>query len=203
MLALDHLAVAAQTLEAGRETVESALGVQLQPGGSHPHFGTHNMLLGLGDGLYLEVIAIDPEAPPPGQPRWFGLDRFAGPPRLTNWICRTGDMRDALAHWPEAGRPTALARGDLRWQMAVPDDGLLPFDGLFPALIEWQCAEHPAQRLPDAGCRLVRLTLHHPRAERLAALLQPGLADARVAVLPGAPCLRAEIETPYGLRVLT
>lgn len=78
MLELDHLAVAAETLEDGREAVETALGVRLQPGGQHPHFGTHNMLLGLEDGLYLEVISIDPAAPKPGYARWFDLDRFEG-----------------------------------------------------------------------------------------------------------------------------
>lgn len=37
-------------------------------------FGTHNRCLGMEDGIYLEVIAVDPEAPPPSRPRWFGLD---------------------------------------------------------------------------------------------------------------------------------
>ncbi|MEL6648491.1 MAG: VOC family protein, partial [Pseudomonadota bacterium] len=45
MLELDHLAIAAETLEDGREAVEAALGVSLQPGGQHAHFGTHNLLL--------------------------------------------------------------------------------------------------------------------------------------------------------------
>ena len=77
MLELDHLAVSGETLEAGRAHVEDALGVTLQPGGQHRHFGTHNLLLGLEDGLYLEVITVDPSAPDPDYPRWFDLDRFA------------------------------------------------------------------------------------------------------------------------------
>jgi hypothetical protein len=43
--------------------------------------GTHNRLLKLGEGFYLELIAIDPQAPPPGRPRWFGLDRLELPVR--------------------------------------------------------------------------------------------------------------------------
>jgi len=41
------------------------LGVPFQPGGRHDVFGTHNALLGLADGLYIEAIAIaiDPDAP--------------------------------------------------------------------------------------------------------------------------------------------
>ena len=49
MLILDHIAVAATDLGHGTKWVEQALGVPMQPGGQHAHFGTHNTLLGLGD----------------------------------------------------------------------------------------------------------------------------------------------------------
>jgi hypothetical protein len=96
---LDHLAVAAENLGEGRALVEEALGLALQPGGQHAHFGTHNLLMGLADGLYLEVIAVDPEAPAPGYPRWFDLDRFHGAPRLADLGARL--TRLVVAH-PEA-----------------------------------------------------------------------------------------------------
>ncbi|RKF14921.1 VOC family protein [Roseovarius spongiae] len=204
MMELDHLAVACETLEEGQAAVEEALGVTLQQGGKHAHFGTHNMLLGLEDGLYLEVIAIDPEAPAPAWPRWFDLDRFSGKPRLTNWICRTDDLAALRADLPEAGAPVPLERGDLRWTMAVPADGVLPYDNLFPPLIEWGAGvAHPAGALRPSGCRLARLVVSHPEAEALADRLYPHLHDARVAFESGAPGLRAEIETPSGARVLT
>ena len=123
---MDHIAVAATTLEEGREAVEDALGVVLQSGGQHEHYGTHNLLLGLEDGLYLEVIAIDPDAPVPTYPRWFDLDRFEGRARPHIWICRTNDLASAVSRFPEAGLPVSLERGDLRWQMAVPSTGILP-----------------------------------------------------------------------------
>lgn len=201
-LALDHLAVAAETLEEGTEAVEAALGVTLQPGGQHAHFGTHNRLLGLADGLYLEVIAIDPDAPAPEYPRWFDLDRFAGRPRPQVWICRTDDLDGFVAAHPGAGQAVALARGDLRWRMAVPETGVLPYDNAFPAVIEWQGEAHPAARLAASGCALRRLVVAHPEAAALGRELADGLSDARVVLEPGAPALRAEIDTPNGLRVL-
>ncbi len=201
-LALDHLAVAAETLEEGAAAVEAALGVALQPGGRHAHFGTLNRLLGLEDGLYLEVIAIDPDAPAPAFPRWFDLDRFAGRPRPRAWICRTGDLDGLVAAHPGAGHPVALARGDLSWRMAVPETGVLPYDNVFPAVIEWQGEAHPAARLMPSGCALRRLVVSHPRAAALEAELAGALRDARVAFEPGVPALRAEIDTPVGLRVL-
>lgn len=202
MLELDHLTIAAETLEEGRTYVEDALGAALQPGGQHAHFGTHNMLLGLEDGLYLEVITVDPSAPPPDCPRWFGLDRFRGKPRMTNWICRTNDLSALVERHPQAGQPMALARGDLRWQMAVPSDGILPFDGAFPAVIEWSGAAHPAKRLDASGCRLLRLTIRHPDATDLQSTLAAEFADDRVAIEVGDPAFCAEFDTPAGRRVL-
>lgn len=203
MLELDHLAVAGTDLEAAAAAVQASLGVVMRPGGRHDVFATHNRLLGLADGLYLEAIAADPDAPAPGRPRWFDLDHFSGAPRLSNWICRVPDLDAALAELPASvGRPVALCRGDLRWRMAVPEDGRLPFDNLFPALIEWQGEAHPAQVLPASGCALRRLEITHPRASDLAALLDGRLQDPRVEIRPGPAGLAAEFATPGGLRRL-
>lgn len=200
---LDHLAVAAERLDAAVVHVEAALGVKMGPGGHHARFGTHNQLLGLEDELYLEAIAVDPQAKAPPDARWFDLDRFAGPPRLANWICRVADLDAALAVLPGAGRAVDLARGDLRWRMAVPRDGILPFDGMFPALIEWQVAVLPGQTLPGSGCRLRKLDLCHPRAGALAELLAPFLEDERVVFREGDAEMRALFDTANGQRVLT
>ncbi|WP_413221448.1 VOC family protein [Tritonibacter mobilis] len=198
---LDHFAIAAKTLAEATAHIEEALGVPLQPGGAHAVFGTHNRLLGLADGLYLEAIAVDPEATSQRQPRWFDLDRFAGAARITNWICRSSDLDSTLAALPvDAGAPVSLTRGDLSWQMAVPKSGILPYDNIFPALIQWQ-GPHPAPRLTQQGCSLRRLVVSHPEAQALAELLP--LGDARVVFEPGPAALRAEIDTPHGLRHLS
>src|SRR5438270_709897 len=57
---LDHLVVAAATLEEGEDYVETRLGARPLRGGRHVAMGTHNSLLKLGEKTYLEVIAIDP-----------------------------------------------------------------------------------------------------------------------------------------------
>jgi hypothetical protein len=202
ILELDHLAVVTRDLNEGRAVVEAELGVVLQPGGQHARFGTHNLLLGLADGLYLEVIAIDPEAPDPGVARWFDLDQRQGVARLGNWICRSNDLSAMLSRFPEAGAPVALSRGDLNWRMAVPRDGRLPFDNCFPALMQWECAAHPAVGLTPSGCRLLRLIVAHPEAAELSAQLQPVLTNERIVFEVGSPGLKAEIMTPSGLRVL-
>ena len=79
---LDHLVIAAADLESGKAWLEDRTGLKMQPGGEHAYFGTHNALLGLR-GSYLEVIALDPAAPAPAYPRWFGLDEGEMQERLT------------------------------------------------------------------------------------------------------------------------
>lgn len=199
MITFDHIAVAGETLAAATAHVEKALGVPLQPGGEHAIFHTHNTLLGLEGDLYLEAIAVNPNAPTPDRPRWFDLDHFSGAPRLTNWICRCDDLDATLAGLPDGfGVPVDLQRGDLRWRMAVPLDGMLPYDNCAPALIEWLGDAHPAPRLTQQGCRITALEVHHPQASVLGALLAPILADGRISFHIGKAKLAAQIATPEG-----
>ncbi|MGB5559162.1 MAG: VOC family protein [Paracoccaceae bacterium] len=204
LLEPDHLAICAETLAEGVAYVEDLLGVPLEPGGEHVFMGTHNRLLSLGPEFYLEVIAINPDAASPGRARWFDMDRFSGPPRLTNWICRTQDLPRALALAPAGiGRVIPAARGDLRWQMVVPDDGRLPFDGAFPALIAWEGTAHPSGQLPDRGCRMTALEIQHPQADDLGRRLQTMLDMANNQVRSGPEKrLIATIDTPTGPKIL-
>ena len=203
-LTLDHLAVTCRTIEEGVSYVEAVLGVEMSPGGQHPVMGTHNALVSLGPDAYLEVIAIDPDQAAPLHRRWFDLDRYAGPPRMTHWICATDDLEDALADAPEgSGNPIELSRGDLSWRMAVPATGILPFDAAMPALIEWDTDLHPNTRLPDHGLRLARLDVFHPEADRLLGAF-PALYNLDRVTLREGPEKRliASISTPEGIRVL-
>ena len=158
---LDHLVVAARTLEEGAAWVESALGVAPIAGGKHALMGTHNRVLALDVRRYLEVIAIDPEASPPSRPRWFGLDepatreRLARGPALLHWVARVPDIDAALRDYPEAVEVLDLTRGDFAWRIGVPRDGRLPCGGACPTLIQWKGSVHPADRLLPSDCALV------------------------------------------------
>lgn len=204
MIAFDHIAVAATSLDDGARVLEATLGVPLEPGGRHAQMGTHNRLLSLGPGEYLELIAIDPEGVPPGRPRWFGLDDFTGAPRPQSWILRTDALESALARAPEGtGVPTLFRRDALSWRFALPDSGVQPFDGIAPALIEWGAGvPHPSARLPDRGVRLAMLALRHPEPEALRAALAPLTDDPRLRIDPGPPGIVAHFDTPKGRKVL-
>ena len=212
-IALDHLVVAARTLAEGTAYVTHRLGVAPGGGGRHPGMGTHNRVLGLGRSLYLEVIAIDPQAPVPEWPRWFALDdpavrqRLAQRPRLAAWVARTdsiAQLADAVYDRPATIRP--MQRDALRWQFAFTADGSLPGDGMLPYLIQWETAEHPAANMPPSGCRLSELTATHTDRGVLETLRF--IADAETPLTVHAagpenpPGLRAWIRTPNGLALL-
>lgn len=198
MSTVDHLVVAAATLEEGVEWVEERLGVGLEPGGRHDVFGTHNRLLSLGPESYLEVIAIDPSAPSPARPRWFELDtdemraRLAAGPALVHWVVRV----ESLAGQPDA---IELRRGANEWALTVPADGRMPLGGLAPSRILWRTPP-PSRLLPDKGVRLTELRLATPDPGALG----DAVADVHgpVRVLAGPPGISATLTTAHGPVVL-
>ncbi len=206
---IDHIVVAAPTLDRGTMLVRQALGFAPQAGGTHPRMGTHNRLLRLGDSIYLEVIAPDPGAPSPGRPRWFALDTLGedAAPVLSTWVARTPDIYASVSAGSEnLGNVEPMRRDDLHWRITIPADGLPPLGGVAPALIQWQTADHPAATLEDHGLLLVKLELFHPDPDRIRRLLKSlELADP-FSVSPtargDAPHVVAHIDTPQGFRLL-
>jgi hypothetical protein len=213
---LDHLVVAAHTLEQGVAWCEATLGITPGPGGRHPLMGTHNRLAKIATpsfpDTYLEIIAIDPEAPAPQRVRWFGLDepglreqlRSTGP-RLIHAVARTQQLD--MQRWAlitlglQPGKPIRAGRdtpeGPLAWQILVADDGVLGCGGALPTLIQWE-GRHPTQAMPDSGVRLRALALRGV-PDRVRELLKLRGVD----VQSGAgSALRAELDTPQGLVVL-
>ncbi|WP_332693838.1 VOC family protein, partial [Devosia sp.] len=206
---IDHIVITAPSLAEGAAYVESILGVVPQQGGEHPRMGTHNLLLKLGDDVYLEVIAINPKALPPDRRRWFDLDGTPGrPARLATWVARTDDIYDACAASPlPLGHIEAMTRGDLRWKISIPAEGGLVMQGVAPALIQWDTKPHPASGMRDAGCSLVRVEAFHSDADRGRDLLEKIGFDDPLDVLPAEPGVPAHlvayIQTPFGLRRLS
>jgi hypothetical protein len=207
---IDHLVITAPDLASGADLVRRSLGIAPQAGGEHARMGTHNLLLKLGDSLYLEVISSDPAAPKPGRPRWFQLDELPAdaPPRLATWVVRTTDIQATLAACPEPlGNVEPMSRGQLNWRITIPPDGRLPFDGVAPALIEWQAEAHPASRLRESGCSFLKLEVFHPQAQRISALLRSLAVEGDVSVAPlragERPYLVGHLQTPAGPRKLS
>src|SRR5215469_18982065 len=105
----DHVVYGVADLDRGVDELAERLGVRPAPGGRHVGRGTHNALLGLGGGAYLEVIATDPEQAPFAGPLSFALDRLRLP-RLVGWACRAPDLDERVATARERGHDP----GDVR-----------------------------------------------------------------------------------------
>jgi hypothetical protein len=207
---IDHLVITTPSLETGKEYVCRELGVTPQVGGEHHSMGTHNCLVRLGEKVYLEVIAINPMAPAPNRHRFFGLDTLDknAPSRLRTWVAHVDDIHAASAASPiPLGEIESMSRGNLEWLLTIPKDGNLIFDGLVPALNQWPVDCHPASRLSDTGCSLIKLEGFHPKAEIITAMLKAiGFNDKfTVTSIPNheKPFLVAFIQTPGGIRKLS
>ncbi|MHA1164970.1 MAG: VOC family protein [Alphaproteobacteria bacterium] len=207
---LDHIVIAARSLEDGAAHLEEMLGLRVPAGGNHPLMGTHNCLMQIGGGAFLEIIAIDPDAPRPDRPRWYSLDdaqvqaRIAERPALLTWVVRTDDIAGAAAASLISPGPIEEGRrGDRVWSITIPRDGAMPEGGLFPTLIEWHDFNGPASNMTDLDCRLEALKIYHPDPERLTAALGAigagGLVQVEQADAEKSPGLIALLQTPRGL----
>ncbi|WP_218510891.1 VOC family protein [Variovorax sp. dw_308] len=221
---LDHLVIAARTLDEGVQWCEATLGVTPGPGGVHSLMGTHNRLLNVASLAfplaYLEIIAIDPERRPARTGklhRWFDLDDpmlqlalARGGPQLVHLVARVSNAAaavHALAHMAthidrghliEASRDTAAGRLD--WRITVRDDGQRLFYGALPTLIQWGPV-HPIDTMPASGLQLLGLAASHPRVDSLRSALEAIGFDA-MTLKQGPPNLTATLTTPRGVVTL-
>jgi catechol 2,3-dioxygenase-like lactoylglutathione lyase family enzyme len=213
-LALDHVVIAARTLDEGVAWCEATLGVTPGPGGQHAFMGTHNRLLRIDTPRfprsYLEIIAIDAAAPAPARPRWFGLDDAAAcaalqtGPQLWHWVARTPDVDAAVATLRELGADGGevvqaqrdTPRGLLRWRITVRADGRLLYGGAWPTLIEWPDV-HPVDAMPASNVQLHGVTLQG-LPPILASHLPDGVESGRARAGQRVP-LQIDLATPGGI----
>ena len=209
MIRLDHLVIPAPSLEEGVAHVRAALGVTMPVGGTHPSMGTHNHVLRLGADTYLEVIAVDPGAPPREGARWFGLHDAVATRRhwdegrrLAFWVASSTALDETLAGREALfGVATWHSRGDATWRFGLRPDGLPAMEGALPYLIERPDGTDRVSAMPDLGCRLVGLRVEHPQADTVRKVLAEVGFEGLVSVVPASSVrLSAMIETPEGVR---
>lgn len=219
-LALDHLVVAARTLDEGAAWCGQTLGIVPGEGGTHAFMGTHNRLFGIASTqfprAYFEIIAIDPQAQAPGRKRWFDLDcpvlheSLRHGPRLIHWVARCDDIDARVATLAQQGHDAGTVlhaeretpRGMLRWRITVREDGARLAQGAWPTLIQWG-AVHPADTMPHSS-----VTLAQFRVRGLPASLSTALPAAyRSRPTPRSEetvcgSIHATLHTPRGLVTL-
>jgi hypothetical protein len=226
---IDHLVVAAHSLQQGVEWCEATLGIPPAAGGEHEKYGTHNRLFKIATPAfpvaYFEIIAINPDAviekkPPPT--RWFDLDNkqlqaeLAKSPRLIHFVANTGSIQDARHAWKDQGidrgpiihASRKTPKGLLQWQITVRPDGDRLFNGTLPTLIQWGKPEaadpmqlHPRNHLPRSGVSLKSLSVSHPSASKIKAAYD-AIMLGNIDVTEGPANIVATLQTPKGLVTL-
>jgi Glyoxalase-like domain len=199
---VDHLVYATPDLNRGVEEIEKLLGVRAIAGGHHPGRGTRNALVALGPTAYLEILAPDPEQPPPQEPRPFGLDGLKKS-KLVGWFVKGRDLERLRSEAVRNGVPLGEVKSGTRrrpdnvqllWQFTDPSVRVA--DGIVPVFIDWGDSPHPALTAPK-GATLVSLRAEHPDVPGVREMLRRLGLDLPVK-RSHSPALIAVIEGPRG-----
>ena len=202
---IDHLLYGVRNLQEGIAYIHELTGVKPVVGGSHPGLGTHNALMGLGNNIYFEIIAPDPQQKVDRV--WMDLDQLEKP-KLFRWAATTRDVmavrNKGLSNGIDIGAVKSGSRYNpdgslLEWILSDPNVNL--GDGLIPFFIDWGEKSNPTPELPT-GCKLKSFSASHPHPDKInRSLLTLGL-ELEVQQGPDF-ILTAEIETPKGYKVLS
>ena len=180
---MDHIVIGANDLHIETAQLEKTLNAPFLGGGKHALMATHNKLLRLQDSIYLEVIAVDPEATLKKEinrkQRWFSLDTKSTQQRLARaaqpltWVVSVSDIEAAKSKCDyDPGEIIEVSRDHFNWRLTVPNDGTLREDGVLPSLIEWPEGQNPSHLMAESGVRLENLLISHPEPERFRTTLK-------------------------------
>jgi len=229
---IDHLVVAATSLEQGVQWCEALFGITPALGGEHALFGTHNRLFKIATPkfsmAYFEIIAINPEAVRSKKTttlhphRWFDLDNpelqksISKEPRLIHFVASSPDIKAArmalrmegIDRGPAIHAERQTSKGLLHWQISVRADGQRLFDGALPTLIQWgkPDATEPLRLHPRNTLPRSGVTLQSIDITHPSAeKLQTAYASIGlngISISEGPANIKATLKTPKGIVVL-
>jgi hypothetical protein len=195
---IDHILLGIDDLDRGVQAFEESTGVKPVYGGKHPG-GTHNALVSLGDGTYLEIIAVQKGVKPP--------DDFAGLAQLhmltpVGWAVSSKDSSQLRSQLdaagmavtdPTPGSRTTPAGKTLSWQSFGLKDNFAEA----PFFIVWSAqTAHPSTTSPS-GCKLQQWHIAGPHEKNLEQLRRA--LDLRVDVKDAkATAMRLALSCPKG-----
>ena len=172
---VDHILLGASDLDRAMLEFERVTGVRPQYGGKHP-FGTHNALVSLGNGLYVELIALQPGAkPPPFFSQLAALENLIENLTPIGWAASITAPQQ-IRQLESEGFHLSDARAGSRIK---PDGTTLQWEVFelqqqlpgAPLFISWAPKSvHPSGTSPT-GCKLQSFTIATPESEMASRLL--------------------------------
>lgn len=205
---IDHIVYAVKDLETACNRIEQQLGVRPVFGGYHRTEGTKNALLNLGNGCYLELLAIDYDNQNVNSPRWMGIDLLQSP-CITRWAIKSSNLPkdsqtlknyDSTMGHIKGGERKMKTGGLLKWELIMPK--AKPLLELVPFMVDWQeSTHHPTDKL-SAICPLKNLQLYHPHPTTIQPVLDNLSIDITIQQAD-TPRIAIQIKGRYGLVEIT
>ncbi len=202
---IDHIVYTVFDLDEAMTWFEQKLGVRPIFGGYHESFGTKNALINLNDGMYLELLAADPQNTEVTTPRWMGVDLLRKN-QITRWAIKSKDLQvtspilkkyNAAMGKIQEGSRNLTDGNRLKWQLTVPLAA--PEIEHVPFAIDWSTSDkHPTEMLPPMNCHLVNFYGTHSANEKINDVLQELQCDFQIK--KGAESsLKLVIDCPNGI----
>jgi hypothetical protein len=178
MRKIDHIVISVPDLYEAMDRFTEKCGIEVVYGGQHLSIGTHNALLNIGNGAYLELIAKDPNNPLEEAQKWMGLD-LINDTTFTRWAIKSDQLATDAAILKKASpNMGAIFEGSrkktdgstLSWAMTLPLAA--PKVEVLPFILNWKDSVHPTEDLA-AGCTIESFEIWHPEP----AVIQPVFAE--------------------------
>lgn len=198
---LDHIVLGAPSLQEGIDYVENLTGCRAVFGGKHQQFGTQNALLKIGNLIYLEILAPDPDNPK-SENLWMGISEL-DKPRVTRYAIKSKQIaKDAkvLNSYEEehgfcqVGKRVKSDGELLKWELTVPL--AMPKTSCIPFLIDWGTTIHPSISLKSCA-ELLKFERFSPNYVKLNSIFED--LNLNSLILPGPEKIVLTLECPKGI----
>lgn len=208
----DHFVVGIHDLETGIDQFEALTGVRAVPGGVHPHIGTCNALLSIGENSYLEIIAPDPGADAARlnpQLKALFTNPLADMKKLTPYLWAVGSRdldatvsrlaaRDIYLTKPANGARQKPDGQALEWRASFITQPAFPGA---PFFIEWADPSIAPPADSPKGCRLEKFSIAGPEVDLLETVIETLNLETPVSFAPE-PAINCTLSSPKGRVVL-
>jgi hypothetical protein len=153
MLRLDHVMYVVADLDGAARRIRFEHGLDSYPGGEHVGFGTHNRIIPLGPGQYVELMAVKDEGVAQRNPVGRNILQWADEGEgFRVWCLATDDIDAVAMRLDIEPRPWTRALPDgseLRWRLVGAEQAMA--DPSLPLFIQWDVppTDHPSSVTVD------------------------------------------------------
>lgn len=198
-MTIDHIVWAVPDLDAGMALIQQLTTIRPTYGGVHPGRGTHNAILPLSRGIYLEIIA-----PANSQSHCWMDIHMIQEPEVVRWAWKATELEDKVRLLESSGINIGPIFGGrrimkdgtvLKWDLTDPD--AFKSDKIIPFLIDWKNGPHPTTDL-ETPCDLLDVKMTHPEPVKIDHIFTQLNAETDITRGPE-PTLNVFIDSPIGI----